>query len=289
MTEKAKPTVTGSQVEAFSSSLEPLYATVNKERKNTRTSLDFGERRLGGQTASVTQPPRDWVVGGKSDATQSDGVQFTAVQVTQSNSAGGDNSHLPSPVSTSSPKRVAPSPLPKSRGSGGPGPSSSYENIQSTANQTGGEPIKPPSPRQPDAAAVASAESGNLETHVARYRAMYSFTAEQETEVSMNEGDLVDGIPGELPSNGWLLVEVGGQRGLVPESYLEEREGGEVGGGRREGSVERKRAPTTSPEVELGTCICRTLHSVLYISPIPLSESLMYVYIWLYHAMRCEI
>ena len=258
VTEKAKPTVTGSQVEAFSSSLEPLYATVNKERKNTRTNLDFGERRPGGQTASVTQPPRDWVVGGKSDATQSDRGQFAAVQVTQSETADGDNIHLPSsPVSTSSPKRVAPSPLPKSRGSGGPAPSSSYKNIQSTANQTGGEPIKPPSPRQPDAA-VTSAESENLETHVARYRALYSFTAEQETEVSMNEGDVVDGIPGELPSNGWLLVEVGGQRGLVPESYLEEREGGEVGGGRREGSVERKRAPTTSPEVEPSMC-CNSL------------------------------
>ena len=51
---------------------------------------------------------------------------------------------------------------------------------------------------------------------------MYSFEAEGDTEVSFQEGDILNGIPGELPNNGWLMVEVKGQKGLAPENYLEE-------------------------------------------------------------------
>ena len=79
-----------------------------------------------------------------------------------------------------------------------------------------------------------------------KYRALYSFDAEGDAEISFREGDILNGIPGELPSNGWLMVEVKGQQGLVPESYLEEVKSGEgvIGGsedviGGSRGSVER--------------------------------------------------
>lgn len=55
---------------------------------------------------------------------------------------------------------------------------------------------------------------------------MYSFEAEGDTEISFQEGDILNGIPGELASNGWLMVEVKGQKGLAPENYLEEVESG---------------------------------------------------------------
>ena len=79
-----------------------------------------------------------------------------------------------------------------------------------------------PTQHQEETAAVSSVV-------VVKYRALYSFDAESDSEVSLNEGDIVNGIPGELPSNGWLMVEVRGQRGLVPESYLERVESGGEG------------------------------------------------------------
>ena len=248
--DKAKPTVTGSQVEALSTNLEPLYATVNKERTKTRSSLDFGGWRLG-PAASVSPPPRDWVLVGKEDVTQSDGEQVPAAQTVLIVSARPTTSVLP--LTTSSPKRVSASPLVTSGESGGQVLSGSWENIQSAANQPGGEGVKPPSPRRPDAESTDARSSAT--TRGVRFRALYSFAAEQETELSLNQGDLVDGIPGELPSNGWLLIEVRGQRGLVPEAYLEET-GGEGGGGaevekKRDSSLERKLA-AASGDVEQG-------------------------------------
>ena len=198
----------------------------------------------------MSPPPRDWVLVGKEDVTQSDGEQVPAAQTVLNVSDGPTTSVLP--LTTSSP-RVSASPLVTSSESGGQVLSGSWENIQSAANQPGGEGLKPPSPRRPDAESTDARSSAT--TRGVSYRALYSFSAEQETEVSLNEGDLVDGIPGELPSNGWLLVEVRGQRGLVPEAYLEET-GGEGGGGgevekERESSVERKLA-AASRDVEQG-------------------------------------
>ena len=271
VTEKAKPTVTGSQVEALSSNLEPLYATVNKERTHTRSNLDFGERRAG-PTNSVSPPPRDWILVGKEDATQSDGERVVAAHTVPSVSDAPMPYTPVFPLTTSSPKRVNASPalLTSSNSGGGPVLSASWENIQSAANQARGEGVKLPSPQQPDTESTEAASSVTTTTsHGVSYRAIYSFAAEQDTEISLNEGDTVDGIPGELPSNGWLLVEVRGQRGLVPEAYLEEAGvggGGEGGGGGGEGVVEVKRE--SSVERKLAAASQEVDHGEQYTKPL---------------------
>ena len=262
--EKGKATVTGSQAEALTSdAAEHLYAKVDKQRKNTRTSLDYGRRRAG-QDTSVSPPPKDWVVVAKEDAAGSDGEPVTAAAPKTTKVSAMVNK-FPDPivVSSGSPKRVVSSSSLVTSGESGREPlSSSWVDLRSMTNQGRDDGNHPPpvSPRQPD---TSSKPGASLEGRVASYRVLYSFMAEQETEISLNEGDVISGIPGELPSNGWLMVEVKGQRGLVPESYLEVMgEGGEAGEGVERGSSLERELAAASRDQEISTFLtlpfCRT-------------------------------
>ena len=66
-----------------------------------------------------------------------------------------------------------------------------------------------------------------------QYRALYDFDASDSTEVSFCEGDVLTVCPDSDASPGWLMAEIGGKKGWVPESYLELMEGEkeEEGGG----------------------------------------------------------
>ena len=58
-----------------------------------------------------------------------------------------------------------------------------------------------------------------------QYRALYDFDASDSTEVSFREGDVLAVCPDSDVSPGWLVAEFGGEKGWVPESYLELMEG----------------------------------------------------------------
>lgn len=54
-----------------------------------------------------------------------------------------------------------------------------------------------------------------------RYEALYSYDANDSTEVSMVEGDMVTFVPRDDTSPGWIMVRVAdGAEGWVPESYV---------------------------------------------------------------------
>lgn len=58
-----------------------------------------------------------------------------------------------------------------------------------------------------------------------QYRALYDFDASDSTEISFREGDVLTVCPDSDVSPGWLVAEFGGEKGWVPESYLELMEG----------------------------------------------------------------
>ena len=58
-----------------------------------------------------------------------------------------------------------------------------------------------------------------------RYRALYDFDAGDSTELSFREGDVLALCPDSEVSSGWLVAEIGGKQGWVPESYLQLMEG----------------------------------------------------------------
>ena len=54
-----------------------------------------------------------------------------------------------------------------------------------------------------------------------KYRALYDFDASDSVEVSCREGDILTLCPDSNASAGWLVVEVEGRMGWVPQSYLQ--------------------------------------------------------------------
>ena len=58
-----------------------------------------------------------------------------------------------------------------------------------------------------------------------QYRALYDFEAGDSTELSFREGDVLTLCPDSEVSPGWLVAEIGGKQGWVPESYLQLMEG----------------------------------------------------------------
>lgn len=53
-----------------------------------------------------------------------------------------------------------------------------------------------------------------------KYKTLFSFEARSSDELTINPGDIVLGLGGN-PEPGWLLVELNGHKGLIPESYVE--------------------------------------------------------------------
>ena len=53
-----------------------------------------------------------------------------------------------------------------------------------------------------------------------KYTVLYDFTAGDPTELTVHEGDVVMAAASPDPSPGWLMVELNGEKGWVPESYL---------------------------------------------------------------------
>ncbi|KAJ1505982.1 Rho GTPase activating protein 10 [Coelomomyces lativittatus] len=49
-------------------------------------------------------------------------------------------------------------------------------------------------------------------------RALYDFEAEDSSELSFKEGDLIDVF--ETKATGWLLGTLGKKKGLIPETYV---------------------------------------------------------------------
>ena len=226
--DKTKATVTESQAEASSSltTAEPIYSI---PRKNTRSSLDYGRKREPSATksVSVSPPPKDWVVVDNEEVSQSNKDRQTMPIATTAISTSPDRTSAPLPA-TSTPKHETTLPSWLAGGSARKNSSnsahhqplsSSWVDLQSTANEARGDP--PTSRQRGDATSTSETSSVRTVT----YHALYSFEAEREIELSFKEGDILNGIPGELPSNGWLMVEVKGRQGLVPESYLEEARG----------------------------------------------------------------
>ena len=81
---------------------------------------------------------------------------------------------------------------------------------------------------QPEEQAVVQSTAAPVQ-----YRALYDFNAGDSTELSFREGDVLTLCPDSDVSPGWLVAEIGGENGWVPESYLELMEGEkeEEGGG----------------------------------------------------------
>ena len=49
---------------------------------------------------------------------------------------------------------------------------------------------------------------------------MSSYTADQDDEITIKEGDIVDVITMETERNGWWLIQYGIQKGLAPSKFL---------------------------------------------------------------------
>ena len=49
---------------------------------------------------------------------------------------------------------------------------------------------------------------------------MSSYTANQDDEITIKEGDIVDVITMETERNGWWLIRYGIQEGLAPSKFL---------------------------------------------------------------------
>uniref|UniRef100_A0A1I8FH50 SH3 domain-containing protein n=1 Tax=Macrostomum lignano TaxID=282301 RepID=A0A1I8FH50_9PLAT len=81
------------------------------------------------------------------------------------------------------------------------------------------EPSPPPTPAQAAPAAAPTAEA----TDRGRcFRALYDYTAQDDDEVTFNEGDVVTN--GDPIDEGWMygIVERTGQFGMLPSNYVEE-------------------------------------------------------------------
>ena len=50
---------------------------------------------------------------------------------------------------------------------------------------------------------------------------MFGYIADQEDEVSVKDGDIVDILEQDTGQDGWWRIRAGGKEGLVPDNFLE--------------------------------------------------------------------
>lgn len=68
--------------------------------------------------------------------------------------------------------------------------------------------------------ATSAGVSAGVSPSKTKYTVLYDFTAGDPTELTVHEGDVVMAAASPDPSPGWLMVELNGEKGWVPESYL---------------------------------------------------------------------
>ena len=54
-----------------------------------------------------------------------------------------------------------------------------------------------------------------------RARALYSYSAENEDELSLDEGDILTILEKELEDSGWWKGELNGRVGVFPDNFVE--------------------------------------------------------------------
>lgn len=62
--------------------------------------------------------------------------------------------------------------------------------------------------------------SGGQSQKNLKAKAMFPYIADQEDEITIKEGDIVDVISRETEQDGWWLVRLGNNEGLVPDNFL---------------------------------------------------------------------
>ena len=56
---------------------------------------------------------------------------------------------------------------------------------------------------------------------VERAKVLFSYTAENEDELSIDEGDIISILEKELEDSGWWKGEVNGKVGVFPDNFVE--------------------------------------------------------------------
>ena len=85
-----------------------------------------------------------------------------------------------------------------------------------------------------------------------KYQVIYDYEANDTSEVSIIEGDVVSSLTVDEVSSGWLMVrKEGGEEGWVPESYLQEiQEGSGVSDGVSDGGVAEETGQVVSGDTQ---------------------------------------
>lgn len=63
--------------------------------------------------------------------------------------------------------------------------------------------------------------SSSIVSNMPRYKCIYAFEARNTDELTINPGDIINGVEG-IHEPGWLMGELDGTKGLFPEAYVEQ-------------------------------------------------------------------
>jgi hypothetical protein len=98
---------------------------------------------------------------------------------------------------------------------------SSVPSASSYPEPDDNEPVQSPGYRPPGAQPVIPAPPPGRQQGI-MYRALYDYEAQDQDEVSFNDGDNI--IDAEIIDDGWIMgtIESTGQRGMIPFNYVEE-------------------------------------------------------------------
>lgn len=71
----------------------------------------------------------------------------------------------------------------------------------------------------PERPAPPLSSGGQSQKHL-KAKVMFPYNADQEDEITIKEGEIVDVISMETEQDGWWLVRLGNNQGLVPDNFL---------------------------------------------------------------------